>query len=74
MQQINSDLNEKIKEKIFHFSEILNNQAASSDNTYIPKTVKRIDKLVNNLYLELYSLVDNKKKSDIPDEKCGHCG
>lgn len=68
------ELNEKIQDKVFRFTEVLNGLVSSNDNTYIPKTVKQIDKLVNNLYSELYSLTDNKKLSAIEDNKCGHCG
>lgn len=68
------ELNETIKEKIHHFTEVLNNSASREDNTYIPKTIKTIDKLVNNLYAELYSLIDIKNSSNIEDKKCGHCG
>lgn len=68
------ELNEKIQDKVFHFTEVLNGLVSSNDNTYIPKTVKQIDKLVNNLYSELYSLTDNKKLAAIEDNKCGHCG
>jgi len=68
------ELNEIIKEKIHHFTEVLNNSTSRQDNTYIPRTIKNIDKLVNNLYAELYSLIDNKKLSNIEDKKCGHCG
>lgn len=67
-------LNEKIEDRIFFFTEKLNELVSKRDNTYIPKTIKEIDKLVNELYTDLYSLVDNKKKSAIQDEKCGHCG
>jgi flagellar biosynthesis regulator FlbT len=67
-------LNEQIQDKVFFFTEQLNDLIAKEDNTYIPKTIKRIDKLVNNLYTELYGLVDSKKVSAIEDKKCGHCG
>lgn len=68
------NLNRKIQDRILLFSEILNDKVAERDNTYIPKTVKVIDKLVNELYLDLYGLVDNKKNLSIQDNKCGHCG
>lgn len=68
------NLNERIQDRIFLFTEILNDTAAKRDNSYVPKTVKVIDKLVNELYLDLYGLVDNKKISAIQDNKCGHCG
>lgn len=68
------ELNEKIQDRILLFTEILNDKVAERDNTYIPKTVKVIDKLVNDLYLDLYGLVDNKKNLSIQDNKCGHCG
>lgn len=68
------ELNEHIQDKVFFFTEKLNDLMAKEDNTYIPKTIKKIDKLVNNLYTELYGLVDNKKVSTIEDKKCGHCG
>jgi hypothetical protein len=68
------NLNRKIQDRILLFTEILNDKMAERDNTYIPKTVKVIDKLVNELYLDLYGLVDNKKISAIQDNKCGHCG
>lgn len=67
-------LNEQIQDKVFFFTEQLNDLMAKEDNTYIPKTIKKIDKLVNNLYTELYGLVDSKKVSTIEDKKCGHCG
>ena len=70
----NQELNNQIQDKVFFFTEQLNNLMAKEDNTYIPKTVKKIDKLVNNMYLELYGLVDSKKVSAIEDKKCGHCG
>ena len=70
----NQELNNQIQDKVFFFSEQLNNLMAKEDNTYIPKTIKKIDKLVNNLYTELYGLVDSKKVSAIEDKKCGHCG
>lgn len=70
----NQELNNQIQDKVFFFTEQLNNLMAKEDNTYIPKTVKKIDKLVNNLYTELYGLVDSKKVSAIEDKKCGHCG
>jgi|688.fasta_scaffold2224082_2 hypothetical protein len=68
------ELNNNIQDKVFFFTEQLNNLMAKEDNTYIPKTIKKIDKLVNNLYTELYGLVDNKKVTAIEDSKCGHCG
>lgn len=68
------ELNEHIQDKVFFFTERLNDLMAKEGNTYIPKTIKKIDKLVNNLYTELYGLVDNKKVSTIEDKKCGHCG
>lgn len=68
------ELNQKIQDKVHHFSEQLNGLVSNQDSSYIPKTVKQIDKLVNNLYLELYDLVDNKKTAAIEDKKCGHCG
>jgi len=68
------ELNQKIQDKVHHFTEQLNGLVSNQDSTYIPKTVKQIDKLVNNLYLELYGLVDNKKTAAIEDKKCGHCG
>jgi flagellar biosynthesis regulator FlbT len=68
------ELNEHIQDKVFFFTERLNDLMAKEDNTYIPKTIKKIDKLVNNLNTELYGLVDNKKVSTIEDKKCGHCG
>ena len=68
------ELNEHIQDKVFFFTEKLNDLMAKEDNIYIPKTIKKIDKLVNNLYTELYGLVDNKKVSTIEDKKCGHCG
>lgn len=68
------NLNEKIQDRIFFFSEKLNQLVSNRDNTYIPKTIKQIDKLVNELYTDLYGLVDNKKISAIQDKKCGHCG
>ena len=71
---MNQDLNESIQDKVQHFSEILNQLVGSEDNTNIPKTIKKIDKLVNNLYMELYGLVDTKKILSIQDAKCGHCG
>jgi len=67
-------LNEQIQDKVFFFTEQLNDLMAKEDNIYIPKTIKKIDKLVNNLYTELYGLVDSKKVSTIEDKKCGHCG
>lgn len=67
-------LNNQIQDKVHHFTERLNSLVSNQDNSYIPKTVKQIDKLVNNLYLELYDLVDNKKTAAIEDKKCGHCG
>lgn len=70
----NQELNNQIQDKVFFFTEQLNNLMAKEDNTYIPKTIKKIDKIVNNLYTELYSLVDSKKVSTIEDKKCGHCG
>lgn len=70
----NQELNNQIQGKVFFFTEQLNNLMAKEDNTYIPKTIKKIDKIVNNLYTELYSLVDSKKVSTIEDKKCGHCG
>ncbi len=69
-----TDLNEKIQDRVFFFTEKLNDTMAKGDNSYVPKTVKVIDKLVNELYLDLYGLVDNKKISAIQDNKCGHCG
>jgi flagellar biosynthesis regulator FlbT len=71
---MNKELNETIQDKVHFFTEALNDLMAKEDNTYIPKTVKKIDKLVNNLYTELYGLIDNKKVSIIEDKKCGHCG
>lgn len=71
---MNIKLNETIQDKVFLFTEHLNELMAREDNTYIPKTIKKIDKLVNNLYTELYGLVDSKKVSAIEDKKCGHCG
>lgn len=68
------NLNEKIQDRIFFFTEKLNQSVSNRDNTYIPKTIKQIDKLVNELYTDLYSLVDSKKISAIQDKKCGHCG
>jgi hypothetical protein len=68
------ELNNQIQDKVFFFTEQLNNLTAKEDNTYIPKTIKKIDKLVNNLYTELYSLADSKKVCTIEDKKCGHCG
>lgn len=68
------NLNEKIQDRVFFFTEKLNQLVSNRDNTYIPKTIKQIDKLVNELYTELYGLVDNKKISAIQDKKCGHCG
>lgn len=68
------NLNEKIQDRIFFFTEKLNQSVSNTDNTYIPKTIKQIDKLVNELYTDLYSLVDSKKISAIQDKKCGHCG
>ena len=68
------ELNGAIQDKVHHFTEQLNSLISRQDSTYIPKTVKQIDKLVNNLYLELYDLVDNKKTAAIEDKKCGHCG
>lgn len=68
------NLNEKIQDRIFFFTEKLNQSVSNTDNTYIPKTIKQIDKLVNELYTDLYGLVDNKKISAIQDKKCGHCG
>lgn len=68
------ELNESIQDKVHHFSEILNQLVGTEDNTNIPKTIKKIDKLVNNLYTDLYGLVDTKKISSIQDTKCGHCG
>lgn len=70
----NQELNNQIQDKVFFFTEQLNNLMSKEDNTYIPKTIKKIDKLVNNLYTELYGLVDSKKVSAIEDKKCGHCG
>ena len=71
---MNNELNDTIQDKVFFFTEQLNDLMTEGDNTYIPKTVKKIDKLVNNLYTELYGLVDTKKVSAIEDNKCGHCG
>jgi len=71
---MNTDLNESIQDKVFLFTEQLNNLMTKEDNTNIPKTIKKIDKLVNNLYMDLYGLVDGKKLLSIPDTKCGHCG
>jgi hypothetical protein len=68
------ELNNTIQDKVFFFTEQLNGLMAKEDNTYIPKTIKKIDKLVNNLYTELYGLVDTKKVTAIEDKKCGHCG
>ena len=68
------ELNWAIQDKVHHFTEQLNDLVSRQDNSYIPKTVKQIDKLVNNLYLDLYNLIDNKKTSAIEDKKCGHCG
>jgi len=68
------NLNEKIQDRIFFFTEKLNQSVSNRDNTYITKTIKQIDKLVNELYTDLYGLVDNKKISAIQDKKCGHCG
>jgi len=67
-------LNEQIQDKVFFFTEKLNSLISKQDNTYVPKTIKQIDKFVNELYLELYGLVDVKKTSAIEDKKCGHCG
>ena len=71
---MNIKLNENVQDKVFLFTEQLNDLMAKEDNTYIPKTIKKIDKLVNNLYTDLYGLVDIKKVSAIEDKKCGHCG
>ena len=68
------NLNEKIQDRVFFFTEKLNETMAKRDNSYVPKTVKVIDKLVNELYTDLYGLIDNKKISAISDNKCGHCG
>lgn len=68
------ELNEKIQDRVFFFTEKLNDTMAKRDNSYVPKTVKVIDKLVNELYLDLYGFVDNKKNLSIQDNKCGHCG
>ena len=71
---MNTGLNESIQDKVFFFTEQLNNLMTKEDNTNILKTIKKIDKLVNNLYMDLYGLVDTKKLLAIPDTKCGHCG
>lgn len=71
---MNQDLNKSIQDKVQNFSEVLNQLVGTEDNTNIPKTIKKIDKLVNNLYMELYGLVDTKKIISIQDTKCGHCG
>jgi hypothetical protein len=71
---MNTDLNESIQDKVFFFTERLNQLVGIEDNTDIPKTIKKIDKLVNNLFMDLYGLVDGKKLLAIPDTKCGHCG
>ena len=68
------ELNESIQDKVFFFTERLNQLVGIEHNTDIPKTIKKIDKLVNNLYMDLYGLVDTKKLLAIPDTKCGHCG
>jgi hypothetical protein len=68
------NLNEKIQDRIFLFTEILNDTAAKRDNTNALKTIKVIDKLVSELYKDLYGLIENKKISAISDNKCGHCG
>ena len=68
------NLNQKIQDRVFLFTEVLNDTVSMRDNTYVPKTIKVIDKLVNELYTDLYSLIDTKKISTIQDNKCGHCG
>ena len=68
------ELNGSIQDKIQFFTEVLNQLVSTEDNTDIPETIKKIDKLINNLYMDLYGLVDTKKILSIPDTKCGHCG
>ena len=68
------ELSESIQDKVQIFTEVLNQLVGLEDNTNIPKTIKKIDKLVNNLYIDLYGLVDTKKLLSIQDTKCGHCG
>lgn len=74
LKNMNKELNETIRNKVLLFTEQLNGIITKEDNTCLPKTVKKIDKLVNNLYIELYDLIDSKKVSLIEDKKCGHCG
>ena len=68
------ELSGSIQDKVQIFTEVLNQLVGLEDNTNIPKTIKKIDKLVNNLYMDLYGLVDTKKLLSIQDTKCGHCG
>lgn len=68
------ELNNTIQDKVFFFTEKLNDLMTKEDNTDIPKIIKKIDKLVNNLYMDLYGLVDTKKLLSISVTKCGHCG
>lgn len=70
---LTNEVREKIRDRVFHFTEVLNGKMAGNLET-VPKTIREIDKLINVLYSDIYGFVDNKKQSNIPDEKCGHCG
>lgn len=64
-------MNNQITEIIINHSEMLN---SVKNDQPISKIIKELDRIVQDMYLELYGLTDGRKCIVLQDsEKKGHC-